>query len=67
MPVEWCLIEKAIVFDTDRVDDAMNDSNDNKDAVLPVNAGIVVGIANVDDGSNELRKTEISWGDGNYI
>lgn len=59
MPVERCLVEKTIVFDTGRVDDTMDDSNDDEDTVLPVNAGAVVGVANVDDGSNELRKTKI--------
>lgn len=60
MPVERRLVEEAVVFDADRVDDAVDNSNDNKDAVLPVDAGAVVGVANVDDGGNELRQAEIS-------
>jgi hypothetical protein len=59
MPVERGLIEETVVSDADRVDNAMNNSNDNKDTILPVNAWVVVRVTDIDDRSNELSKAKV--------
>jgi hypothetical protein len=67
MPVKRCLIEETIVFYANWINNTMNKSNDKENTILPINARIVVWIADVNNWSNKLRKTEISRGDGDYM
>lgn len=66
MPVKGSLVEETVIFDTDRVDDTVDNGNDDENTVLPVNTRAIVGVADVDNRSNKLGKTEISRGNSDY-
>lgn len=65
MPCKGDIIEQAIVFDAGRVDQAVNKSNDQKDAILPIDACIIIGIGNIDQRGDELSETKIRRSNGN--
>jgi hypothetical protein len=56
MPVERCLVKETIVSDTNWIDDAMYNCNDNKDTVLPVNTRTFIGVTNINKRGNRNRK-----------
>lgn len=66
MPVKGSLIKETVIFDADRVNDTVDNGNDDENTVLPINTRAIVGVANVNDRSNELGKTEISRGNSDY-
>jgi hypothetical protein len=67
MPVERCLVKETIVSDTNWIDDAMYNCNDNKDTVLPVNTRTFIGVTNINKRGNKLGKTQISRSNSNYV
>lgn len=67
MPVKRCLIKEAVIFNTDGIDESMNHSDDDKNAILPVDTGTVGFIANVNNRGNKLSKAKISRSNGDYI
>lgn len=65
MPYKGYVVEKAIVLDAGGIDQAVDKSNDQKDAILPVDACIIIGIGNVDQWRDKLCKTKIRRRNGN--
>jgi hypothetical protein len=50
MPVKRRLIEESIVLDTGGIDQTMHKYNDEKNAILPIDASIIVWIIDANDG-----------------
>lgn len=65
MPIKRSLIKEPIVLYIDWIDDTMNNSYDKKNTVLPIDTGIIIGIANINNWSNELRKSKVGGCNGN--
>lgn len=64
MPVQGGLVEETVVLDMHRVDDAVHKQDDQKDAVLPVDASVVLWVVDANHRGHELSEAEIGRGDG---